>query len=282
MKTSLKTCLLLGALVAPVLAYAETATLSSTAVVQGDCFNGAPIAANRSQVANALDLAPDGDMFSLGFMPMGELEFSVDPPLAFREVSVWEDTWLNGSYCLETADVYVRSGDGAWFLIGTADNERGANGDYHLTTLAFDGQLVGGCVDGLKIVHTTTYEEAAGGPTGDGFDVDAIEVTGESAGCGDDGAVEAVERPQALALAGNFPNPFNPATTIRFSLAETGPARLSVHNLAGQTVAVLADGVLAAGPQEVVFDAATLPSGLYVCTLAADGAAVSHKMLLAK
>lgn len=282
MKKTLKNCLLVGLMAAPLVALADTATLTVESASHGLCYNGAPIAADRTNPDNGLDAVPDGDMFSLGFLPMGEMVVGIDPPMAVGEIELWETTYRNGSYCLETADVFVRGGDSGWVFVGTADNERGANSNYHLSTLAFDAQYVGACIDGLKIVHTTTPEEAgAYCPTGDGFDVDALLVSGLAGACGE-GTADAVERPATARLAGNYPNPFNPATTIRFTMDATGPARLSVRNLAGQTVAVLVDGLVAAGEQEAVFDAAALPSGLYISTLETASGVFSNKMILAK
>ena len=51
----------------------------------------------------------------------------------------------------------------------------------------------------------------------------------------------------------NYPNPFNPATNIRFSLAESGETMLSVYNIQGQRVATLVNGSLPAGQHTVRF-----------------------------
>jgi len=95
----------------------------------------------------------------------------------------------------------------------------------------------------------------------------------------DCGAVEAVERPLAFGLGAAWPNPFNPATTIAFRLAETGAANLRVFDILGREVAVLVDGRLAAGEHLAVFDAAGLASGVYVARLQA-GARVDATRLL--
>lgn len=83
-------------------------------------------------------------------------------------------------------------------------------------------------------------------------------------------------------LSQNHPNPFNPTTVIEFSLVGTTAARLSVHNLAGQEVAVLVDGLVSGGAHRVEFDAGALPSGVYFSTLAADGRRETRKMVLAR
>ena len=57
-----------------------------------------------------------------------------------------------------------------------------------------------------------------------------------------------------LALEAPFPNPFAHATTIAFSVAATGPARITVHDLAGRWIATPFDGIATAGRQVVRWD----------------------------
>ncbi|HVZ40113.1 MAG TPA: T9SS type A sorting domain-containing protein [Candidatus Kapabacteria bacterium] len=64
-------------------------------------------------------------------------------------------------------------------------------------------------------------------------------------------------------LDGNHPNPFNPTTTIAFSLGLDGATTLSVYNALGSRVATLIDGYLGAGTYETVWDASSQPSGVY-------------------
>jgi len=98
----------------------------------------------------------------------------------------------------------------------------------------------------------------------------------------EDCAVGADERPAGFALAQNFPNPFNPTTTIEFSLAETGAATLAVFDLAGRRVATLVEGLVERGAHAVVFDAGALPSGVYVYALTAGAGSLSRKLVLIK
>ncbi|MBK6766722.1 MAG: T9SS type A sorting domain-containing protein [bacterium] len=84
------------------------------------------------------------------------------------------------------------------------------------------------------------------------------------------------------ALHQNYPNPFNPTTTIRFDLVEGGFTSLRVYNIQGREVATLINSVQSAGAHTVNFDAAGLPSGLYIYRLEANGYSAEHKMLLLK
>jgi len=80
----------------------------------------------------------------------------------------------------------------------------------------------------------------------------------------------------------NRPNPFNPATTIRFRLAEAGPASLVVYDLRGRAVATLVDTDLAAGSHELRFHATELSSGVYFYRLRANGQEQVRRMTLVK
>jgi hypothetical protein len=88
--------------------------------------------------------------------------------------------------------------------------------------------------------------------------------------------------PTKLELAQNFPNPFNPTTSISFSLPERAHVRVDVFNLLGQNVATLADADFTAGNHTVSWDASGTPSGLYFYRLSAGVTSLTKKMLLLK
>ncbi len=87
---------------------------------------------------------------------------------------------------------------------------------------------------------------------------------------------------ETTGLQGAYPNPFNPTSTISYSLAESGPIELSVYNTLGQRVALLAEGIQDAGRHDVRFDASALPSGVYIYTLRADGEMFTGRLMLVK
>lgn len=88
------------------------------------------------------------------------------------------------------------------------------------------------------------------------------------------------EMPAEISLSQNFPNPFNPTTTIRYSLPVTTHARLTVFDLLGQKVAVLLDGVTEAGDHKVEFNGAELASGVYFYRLETGGFSQTKKLCL--
>ena len=88
--------------------------------------------------------------------------------------------------------------------------------------------------------------------------------------------------PQQVELAQNFPNPFNPTTTIAFRLDQSQQVRLSVHDLLGREIAVLVDGIQPAGTFQTGFDASNLASGMYIYRLQTAAGMVSKTMTLLK
>ncbi|MFA6542494.1 MAG: T9SS type A sorting domain-containing protein, partial [Bacteroidota bacterium] len=89
--------------------------------------------------------------------------------------------------------------------------------------------------------------------------------------------------PAALALNGNYPNPFNPSTTISFTVPSEGRAVVKVYDISGKEVAMVFNAVAQSGKQySVPFVAASLPSGIYFSQLEFGGKSIVKKMLLMK
>ena len=89
--------------------------------------------------------------------------------------------------------------------------------------------------------------------------------------------------PNVLALSQNFPEPFNPSTTIQFTVPNDGRATLKVFNSLGQEVAGLFGGEAEAGVyHQVQFNAWNLASGIYFARLEFGGKMEMKKMLLLK
>jgi len=112
--------------------------------------------------------------------------------------------------------------------------------------------------------------------TGD-CDLDNIKIT-KSTNVG----VEEEYLPTEFSLKQNFPNPFNPTTTIAFDLAVPGNYSISVYNLLGQEVANLFNKEMSAGSHFVTFDASKLSSGMYFYKLTGNNVNIIKKMVLMK
>ena len=98
---------------------------------------------------------------------------------------------------------------------------------------------------------------------------------------------EAVSQPTALALAANYPNPFNATTAIRYALPAAGPVHLAVYALNGQQVRTLVQGVKTSGWHVVRWDGRddvgrTAASGVYLYRLDATGGVRTGKMTLVR
>jgi hypothetical protein len=88
--------------------------------------------------------------------------------------------------------------------------------------------------------------------------------------------------PTGFSLSQNFPNPFNPATTVHFSISKAGTYSLRVFNVLGQEVAELFEKEMLPGSYTVRFDAGGLSSGVYLYTLAGSAMKISRRMALLK
>lgn len=99
-------------------------------------------------------------------------------------------------------------------------------------------------------------------------------------------AVSGMENPEVNRVSdyrlANYPNPFNPTTTLSFNLPQSGDVNLAVFDLAGRLVWEYRPGTLAAGEHRVAFDGSNLPSGTYLTRLSAGNMQLSRKIMLVK
>jgi subtilisin family serine protease len=88
--------------------------------------------------------------------------------------------------------------------------------------------------------------------------------------------------PQGFALHPNYPNPFNPTTTISYDLPYSTEITLRVFDVEGRQVELLAKGRVQAGTHELQFDGSDLASGTYFVNLQADKFTATERMILMK
>lgn len=90
------------------------------------------------------------------------------------------------------------------------------------------------------------------------------------------------EIPTEYILEQNYPNPFNPSTKIKYSIPNNENVKLSIYNLLGEEIAILVDAQQAAGGYEVQFNAADLPSGIYIYRLQTNNFSSIKKLTVIK
>ena len=93
--------------------------------------------------------------------------------------------------------------------------------------------------------------------------------------------------PSVLALAGNYPNPFNPVTNIKFDLPVRGHVTLQIFDVAGRLVRTLVDETMEAATHTAVWNGTddagrVVSSGAYYCRVSSGGAMATSKLLLLK
>jgi len=99
--------------------------------------------------------------------------------------------------------------------------------------------------------------------------------------------IDSYQIPVSTVLKGNYPNPFNPSTTISYELAESGPVRLDIFETSGRLICTLVNEDQGAGRQEVFWNGRdmnnrNMASGVYLYRLQTDGQAQSRRMTLVK
>lgn len=88
--------------------------------------------------------------------------------------------------------------------------------------------------------------------------------------------------PETFAINKAYPNPFNPSTTIEFSLMDASDFEISIYNIAGQKMDILASGYAQPGIYKYVWNAADFTSGVYFVRLTADKNVATQKVVLIK
>ncbi len=94
-------------------------------------------------------------------------------------------------------------------------------------------------------------------------------------------------QPEAFATLSNFPNPFNPSTTIEFTLPEAGNAKVTIYDITGRKVRKLADGQFSAGTHSLQWNACDetgtqVSSGVYISRLESGNTVTTNRMTLVR
>lgn len=227
---------------------------------------GGRYAATRTEFEMSLDAAVDAGLLALS--PPAPASFDV----LSRASSVKLEWSLNTTTGSDIAGYRIyralgsTKGDSAFTMIAEVpssatawldadDIQVGFSYYYYLTTFDADGNE--------STMQTRTWDPA-------------IPTTGPVAING---------QPLRFALEQNAPNPFNPTTTIRLSLAEAGETQLDIYNMTGQLVRTLVNGNMSAGQHEVVWDGTdavgnAIGSGVFIYRLTSGDNVQVRRMVL--
>ncbi|TNE73997.1 T9SS type A sorting domain-containing protein [bacterium] len=92
-----------------------------------------------------------------------------------------------------------------------------------------------------------------------------------------------IEQPaNQFEISSIYPNPFNPSTTIKYSVNQTGKINVQVFDILGRSVATLFDGVASEGIHQLKFDAVSLSSGTYIVRISNGSSVQTQKLSLIK
>lgn len=212
-------------------------------------FSGFPFPPGHARIYS-IDLAGQATVFQDGLTSAVDLAADPQGNLVALQFGQFDNGFLpnTGSVVRVTEDGVETLLDGLNFPAGLCF---APNGDLYVSTFA-DGEVLR-------------------------FDAAAIGTDTEAA--------NAV--PDAFRLRPNYPNPFNPATTLAFDLPQAELVTLRIYNALGQQVRTLVEGVRASGHHAVVWDGTDaagkrVPSGVYLYRLQADAQTASRVMLLMK
>ena len=148
------------------------------------------------------------------------------------------------------------------------------------TSFVIDSNLMAGLTTRLVF----TYVQGAWASQPPPAAVDNIALTFNSQMVSDS---DLIETPYLTTLLGNFPNPFNPNTTIRFSIQNEGQVNISIFNIRGQLVRELESGVFTAGEHNVIWDGrdsfgSEVAGGIYFYQMITEDHNSIRKMVMIK
>ncbi|HEX2866761.1 MAG TPA: carboxypeptidase regulatory-like domain-containing protein [Ignavibacteriales bacterium] len=209
---------------------------------------------------------------------MADSTVKININITVRKLNIVQGT---GSITGFIKDTDGKSVNGALSLVV---NEKGQFAGYAISDASGE-YTVGGLASGNYTLSADMYEYKETQPayasvTSDNvtpvvsFTMEAASVSSASE---DNGAV-----PSAYSLKQNYPNPFNPSTTISFSIPEKARVTLKIYNILGSEVASIMNEEKPAGKYSVVFNAGSLPSGIYFYTLSSGKYSVTKKLVLLK
>jgi len=167
-------------------------------------------------------------------------------------------------------------------------NLGGTTGATYQSVIVYDINTNSWAIDSLEIsskrhwMATAEYEGGLYVVGGIDEFAQAVDIVEEIVPQGTNGITLVSGTPEEFYLIQNFPNPFNPSTTIQFSIPEQANVKLEVFNTIGESVSLLVSENLNAGTYEYEWNAEGFQSGIYFYALTAGSFTQTKKMILMK
>ena len=202
--------------------------------------------------------------------------------LGGRFAAIRADNYVSDADNLDSELTWTWSGNSSlivtWLASGRRIRVRAPSGWTGSETITFTATDPDGNFDSDAAAFTVT---SLGSPViqNDDYDEELLAI--------DDQSALASNGPTSTVLHGNYPNPFNPSTTIRYGVSEDTRVTLRVYNTLGQEVATLVNGFQSTGYHTATWDGRTnagtaVSSGVYIYRLVAGDVVRTERMLLSK
>ena len=251
-------------------------------------FNGQD---NGNDEATGLAVDASGNVYVSGFSLSATTHYDfATVKYSSNGISQWVNRYNDPANGYDVPKSLVMDNSGNLYLTGFSTESFAGVWYYYYTTIKINSagttqwtiQYNGSyaeansiAVDGVGNVYVTG---SSGNGGGDEYDYVTIKYSQNMTGI----SPSSNEIPKDYCLSQNFPNPFNPSTTIRFNIPADSKVRLAVYDILGKEVDMLANEQLKAGAYEVNWNASNFPSGAYFYKLITDGFVETKKMMLVK
>jgi hypothetical protein len=187
---------------------------------------------------------------------------------------------LSGDPITNQGWIYPKNftGGGAGFVMFTGPFNLAVN-DTQWIMIALTPALGNNRLESIKIMRekamllrSLPYDTLAYGTTP--YKIDYVDTTNLP------DIVESEIIPEQLVLFQNFPNPFNPETTIKFGLPQQEHISLKIYDILGREVRTLLDEVMDEGTYRIRFNSLGLASGIYIYRISSNNSSASRKMII--
>ena len=223
---------------------------------------------NGKLVYHSITYSSAEDGLIVGLSYAGPLAVSISGPavLNSNQTGSFLASARHGSTPYKNYTWYKRIGNGSWVYLSSANEiSTSSTSNFSLKCTVLDN------------INNTAQETHDVYIYGKGpFSKSLAEESGEN-----------IAVPDALELYNNYPNPFNPSTTIKFSVPDNQYVRLTIYNLNGQKIKTLFTGYIEEGYHEFIWDGSNqegikVASGIYICELRSDNRRLVKKMIFTK